>query len=139
MKKTRVVTDHRMYVKQWRDARRRAYVYLTLTVKDGRRLVWTRDGMFGRAWGWVVDSPFLKKEAEVCYYRDFYTQVASTQMDDGSVVLRALILPDGTRLPIRAERGRKVTASDRLRASRRPLGRLVRHSKIHIAVLSWRR
>lgn len=135
--KSRVVIDHRMYVKQWRGSRRRAYVYLTLTVKDGRRLVWTRDGMFGRAWGWVVDSPFLKKEAEVCYYRDFYTQVASTQMDDGSVVLRALILPDGTRLRVRAERSRKVRASARLQASRRPLGGVVRHSKIHIVTLHW--
>ncbi len=135
--KSRVVTDHRMYVNQWQGERWRAYVYVTLTVKDGRRLFWVRDGKFGRAWGWVQDSVGLKKQAEQYYCRDFYTQVACTKMDDGSVILRALILPDGTRLRVRAERSRKVRASARLQASRRPLGGVVRHSKIHIVTLHW--
>lgn len=140
MSKSRVVIDHRMYVKQWRDVRRRAYVYLTLTVKDGRRLFWVRDGKFGRAWGWVQDSVELKKQAEQYFCRDFYTQVACTQMDDGSVVLRALILPDGTRLPIRAERGRKVTVAARLCTSRRSV-RTLQHQQrsrgIHFVSKNW--
>lgn len=101
-------------VKEWMGSadQRSAEVYMTNTletrwrpvrpggdqwVEETWRQCWVQDGEFGRAYGWVVNTPQIEKLWQACLCSGFTMGIVGAALDDGDGhEIIELIVPDAT-------------------------------------------